>query len=139
MTNDLDVNDNLNPVTTSTAVHSTNAAKAASAICMLAGIWLFVSPWIYGAGASAWNSWIVGAAVFMVGLVRMSTPLATAGLSWLNMVLGIWVFFSPWIYGYVGNEGRFINSLCVGVIVFVLSIASVLGSRHRTAAPITRM
>jgi hypothetical protein len=46
------------------------------------------------------------------------------GLSWLNALLGIWAFFSPWIYGYTGNAGRFINSLCVGVIVFVLAIVS---------------
>jgi hypothetical protein len=35
--------------------------RAASVICLLAGIWLFVSPWVYGAYTSgnAWNSWIV--------------------------------------------------------------------------------
>jgi len=50
------------------------------------------------------------------------------------MVLGIWAFFSPWIYGYVFNSGRFINSLCVGVIVFVLSIVAATMS-HRTLVP----
>ena len=139
MTNNVDVNHDLNPVTTLTAANAAVRAKAASAICMLAGIWLFVSPWVYGAGASAWNSWILGAAMFLVGLVRIGAPLVSPGLSWLNTAFGVWVFFSPWIYGYVGNEGRFINSLCVGVVVFVLSIASALNSRRRMAAPITRM
>jgi len=33
-----------------------------SGINVLVGIWLFVSPWVYGAARnpSAWNSWIVG-------------------------------------------------------------------------------
>jgi hypothetical protein len=52
-------------------------------------------------------------------------PAYSTILSWCNMVLGIWTFFSPWIYGYAStNGGRFINSLCVGVIVFVFSILS---------------
>ncbi len=75
--------------------------------------------------------------MFIVGAVRLGSPVYSAGLSWLNTVLGIWVFFSPWIYGYVGNTGRFINSLCVGVIVFVLSIVSAMSSRRRTMSPIT--
>lgn len=97
-------------------------AKAASVICLLAGIWFFVSPWVYGATANAWNNWIVGAIIFIVGCARVSRPAYSTSLSWANAVLGIWVFCSPWIYSYTGNSGRFINSLCVGVIVFVLSV-----------------
>jgi hypothetical protein len=106
--------------------------KAASTIVLLAGIWFFVSPWVYGAytTGNAWNSWIVGAVMFILGCIRVARPAYSTTLSWWNMVLGIWAFCSPWIYGYTGNTGRFINSLCVGVIVFVLSIVSArLGSR----------
>jgi hypothetical protein len=103
-----------------------SGVRAASTVVLLAGIWFFVSPWIYGAytNANAWNSWIVGAAMFFLGCIRVARPAYSTALSWCNMVLGIWAFFSPWIYGYTGNEARFINSLCVGAIVFALSIAS---------------
>jgi hypothetical protein len=107
--------------------------KAASTIVLLAGVWFFVSPWVYGAytASNAWNSWIVGAALFIFGCVRVMRPAYSTILSWCNMVLGIWAFCSPWIYGYTGNEARFINSLCVGVIAFVFSIASArLASRQ---------
>ena len=53
----------------------------------------------------------------------MDAPYGSAGLSWVNTILAIWVFASPWIYGYEANTGRFVNSLCVGIAVFVLSIA----------------
>ncbi len=114
------------------------AVKAASTIVLLAGIWFFVSPWVYGAytAGNAWNSWIVGAIMFILGCIRVSHPRSMTGLSWLNALLGIWAFFSPWIYGYTGNTGRFVNSLCVGVIVFVLALCSaMIASRtmHRTA------
>ena len=102
------------------------AVKAASTIVLLAGIWFFVSPWVYGAytTGNAWNSWIVGAIMFILGCVRVSRPGRMPGLSWVNALLGIWAFFSPWIFAYTRNTGRFINSLCVGVIVFVLAIVS---------------
>ena len=112
-----------------------NGARAASTIVLLAGIWFFVSPWVYGAytHSNAWNSWIIGAVIFILGCIRVARPVYSSTLSWWNMVLGIWAFCSPWIYSYTGNTGRFINSLCVGVVVFVLSILSArLASRSNT-------
>ncbi len=126
-------------VTMANANHLTGV-RAASTICLLAGIWFFISPWVYGAytNANAWNSWIVGAAMFIIGCIRVSRPVYSSGVSWVNMVLGIWAFCSPWIYGYTGNTGRFVNSLCVGVIVFVLSIVSArLASRSTVSMPRT--
>jgi hypothetical protein len=121
---------NQNVNTTSIGVNtrgSLSTAKAASTICLLAGIWFFVSPWVYGAytNGNAWNCWIVGGFMILFGILRIARPAYSTPLSWCNMILGIWTFFSPWIYGYVNvNTGRFINSLCVGVVVFVFSIAS---------------
>ena len=105
---------------------SQNGVRTASTIVLLAGIWYFVSPWVYGAysQSSAWNAWIIGAIIFILGCSRVARPAYLTGLSWCNMVLGIWTFFSPWIYGYTGTQGRFVNSLCVGIVVFVLSIIS---------------
>lgn len=105
-------------------------SRAASAVNILAGIWLFVSPWVYGAygAANAWNSWIVGAVIAIFAVIQYNNPLGLKLLSWINCVLGIWTFCSPWIYGYTGNTGRFINSLCVGVIVFLLAIRAASSS-----------
>jgi ABC-type Co2+ transport system permease subunit len=106
-------------------------SKAASTIVLLAGVWFFFSPWIFGASGhgDAWNAWIVGALLFVLGVIRVSRPLGTTSLSWLNALMGAWVFFSPWIYAYTTNTGRFINSLCVGVTVFVLAVVSARSSR----------
>ena len=113
------------------------AIKADGTICLLAGVWFFVSPWVYGAAAqpNAWNSWIIGGFMVLFGILRISRPAYSTALSWCNMVLGIWTFFSPWIYGYTGNGGRFINSLCIGVIVFVFSIASANMARRAHVVP----
>jgi hypothetical protein len=104
-------------------------ARGASLIALLAGLWLFVSPWIYGVygNASAWNSWIVGALIFLLALMRLNHPAAT-GLSWFNSILGIWTFVSPWVFGYPGT-GRLINSLFVGFIVFCAALAGANSER----------
>lgn len=128
---------NTTPVTTGSAGSNLSAAKATSTICLLAGIWFFISPWIYRAytSANAWNCWIIGGFIVLFGIIRLSRPAYSTALGWCNMILGIWTFFSPWIYGYTSDQGRFINSLCVGVIIFVFSIASVRISRRTTVAP----
>ena len=99
-----------------------SAVKTASTISFLAGLWLFISPWVYRASSlpNAWNSWIVGAVIATLAALRMGSPLAARGASVVNMLLGIWTFASPWIFRYTGDTGRFVNSLCVGAIVFIL-------------------
>jgi hypothetical protein len=101
-----------------------DSSRATVGINLLLGIWVFVSPWVYGAAGNpnAWNSWILGALVAIFALIRLGNPAGARGIAWVNMILGAWLFVSPWVYGYTGNTGRFINSLCAGVIIFALSI-----------------
>jgi hypothetical protein len=113
-----------------------SSIKGTSTVNILAGIWLFLSPWVYRAYMmrDAWNSWVVGALIVLFAAIRVSNPETTKGFSVLNFLLGAWVFLSPWIYNYTADTGRFINSLCVGVIVFVLGIAS-SSMGHTTTTP----
>ena len=106
--------------------------RISSVIALLAGIWLFVSPWVYRAymDENAWNSWIVGAVIVILAAIRLGQPAGTVALSWINCLLGIWAFVSPWAYGYTHDTGRFINSLCVGVIVFLAAIGNAARTQH---------
>jgi uncharacterized membrane protein len=115
--------------------YARNGSKWASAINIIAGLWLFVSPWVYRAYASpdAWNSWIVGAIIAIFAIIQYNNPAGNKFLSWINCFLGIWVFFSSWIYAYTGNTGPFVNSLCVGVIVFVLGVRAATTSPLQSA------
>jgi hypothetical protein len=112
------------------ATTETHPATGASFLALLAGLWLFLSPWIYGSyeNSSAWNSWIIGALIFLCALFRRRQPTATS-MSWFNSILGIWTFLSPWIYGYTGSPGRLINSLFVGVVVFCSAIIAANSER----------
>jgi len=113
--------------------------RATAVLNTLIGIWVFVSPWVYGAGSNgnAWNSWIVGALIAIIAIIRSANPLTTRALGWVNMILGAWLFISPWIYGYTANSGRFINSLCAGAIVFILSLYGATAHSTHTTPPVT--
>jgi len=105
----------------------TATVRAASAVSLSAGLWLCVSVSYYGSSSSpdaAWNSWVVGATVATLAAIRLGYPMKRAWISWVNSLLGAWIFASPFIYSYADDTGRFANSLCVGGIVAFAALAS---------------
>ncbi len=108
------------------------AAQTISLMCAVGALWLFVSPWAYGFSDSrdAWNAWLVGAVMFLCSLVRLIGPARTTIFSYVNTVLAIWIFISPWIFGYAGVGPRLTNSLAVGVFIFALSFLSARQTRR---------
>jgi len=114
---------------------STGAFKTSITISVLAAVWLFISPWGYRdyLDHNAWNCWVVGFLIAVFALVHLSSPTGARFLSYCNMVLGAWTFASPWIYNYTADMGRFVNSLCVGVIVFIFAVTAATSSmQHLT-------
>ncbi|HEU4626964.1 MAG TPA: SPW repeat protein [Steroidobacteraceae bacterium] len=115
--------------------------RTASGINVALGIWLIISPWIYGYASSAPNptssSVIVGALILIFGAIRYNAPHTRTIFSWANIVLGAWTVFSPWIFSFVDRTGYVLNSVIVGIIVVALAIwsgsATVSEHRHQTA------
>jgi SPW repeat len=126
-------------MTPTNEVKDVQMVKGVSTIVLLAGIWFFVSPWIYHVQgmANAWNSWIVGALMVILAAIRIGNPLTTVALSWVNCVLGVWAFISPWVYRYTPDHGRLVNSLCVGAIVFIAAIVSATRAHHPNPPMVT--
>jgi hypothetical protein len=121
--------------------HSTQV-RTASTINILLGIWIVISPWVYGIGSATSgmiaNSIIVGGLILIFGAIRDASPHARTGFSWANIVLGAWTVISPWIYQYSGTMPRVWNSVIVGLAVIALAIwsgaATVTEHRHQQMA-----
>jgi hypothetical protein len=80
----------------------------------------------------AFNNWFAAALVIIFAVARLARPAYATAMCWANMVMGIWVFCSPWIYGYSGTDtARFINSIVIGIILFVFSVISLRISAPR--------
>ena len=112
------------------------AAKTVSLMCAVGALWLFVSPWAFGFSdaSSAWNAWLVGVVMFLCSLVRLLAPAGTTGASYINAALAVWIFISPWVYGYVGKGPRLTNDLGLGVFMFSMSLVSARETRRRSGS-----
>lgn len=62
--------------------------------------------------------------IAVLAAIRFYNPAGLRIFSWVNMAIGIWVFCSPWALSYTGNTARFVNSLCVGTLLFILAITA---------------
>ncbi len=114
-----------------------SSARPVIILNILLGIWFFISPWVYGyqSDPSAWNSWIVGGLIALFAIIRISNPGGLPFFSWLNMLLGAWTIASPWIFSYTGETARFVNALCVGILVLIFAFA---GWRSVSRMPLQR-
>lgn len=118
-----------------------------SGLDVMAGFWLAISPFAFAfrhpsgtvgiqAKAAIASNIIVGIAICGMAFVRCRTPSKNGRLSWLNLMLGIWVLISPWTLGFAKVHAAMINNVTLGVIVIILSgwsaIASASGERMIT-------
>jgi hypothetical protein len=111
----------------------TSAAVAgmASSLNLLAGAWLIISPFVLDFGkqpAPLWNAVIVGVIVAVSAAARAYLPHRAVGLSWLNLVLGMWLIVSPFALGYTMSSVAMGNALILGVIVGLLGLWSALAT-----------
>lgn len=100
----------------------------ASGLNVLAGIWLIIAPFVLGytGGDPIFNDVVFGALIALVGLARVSGAYRETWLSWLNAVFGIWVFAAAF---WIDDSGQAVgNDIILGVIVFVLAVASATAS-----------
>jgi SPW repeat len=97
---------------------------------LIAGAWLFFSPWIWGGYSiyASWNCWVVGAAIVALAALHLAHPPTMEWGEWINALLACWVFGSPWIFYFQGDLLRLINSFAVAICVLALSLESGLAT-----------
>jgi hypothetical protein len=74
------------------------------------GLWVFL-PWVIGiySHQNAWNSWIVGGAIAVFALIRLSGT-SVSNTFGVNAILGAWIFVSAVDCSVPGQRDRFVNS-----------------------------
>ena len=117
-------------------------ARTASGINVLLGIWLLVSPWLFGyseVGLPAiLNSVIVGTLVALLAASRQVSPSTSTDRSWVILVLALWTIASPWMYGYAANLEGLRDNIVLGIVMAALAIwswgASIAEQKHLSGA-----
>jgi hypothetical protein len=106
----------------------------ASGLNVLAGIWLIIAPFVlgYSNGDPYWNDIVFGAIVAVLALARVSGAYRASWMSWLNMLIGAWIFISAFWLDNTSNAGT--NDIILGAIVFILGLFSATASDNAAAA-----
>jgi hypothetical protein len=94
----------------------------ASGLNLIAGIWLIIAPFVlgYSDGDPYWNDIVFGAIVAFFALIRLSGAYRAEWLSYINALIGIWVFVSAFWLDSTMRAGW--NDIIVGAIIFVLAL-----------------
>jgi hypothetical protein len=90
---------------------------------VVAGIWLFATPWLFGytsETAISWSAWTVGVLIAAAGLWGLYEP-DSRGAEWSLLALGVWTFVTPGVFGLTGIDGIAWNAWIVGAVAAVLS------------------
>ncbi len=116
-----------------TGMANRNIILTAGVINVILGIWLIISPWLLGyvSTQAYWNGVILGVAIGIIALIRLLGPRGAVWLSWINVILGIWLIISPFVLR-VESAAAHWNSVIVGIIVAIVAWWSAAATRQTT-------
>ncbi len=106
--------------------HATDVAN------LIAGLLLFLSPWLLGFAAvtaAAWNAWIVGAAITLVAVAALLA--FHEAEEWRNGALGLWAVVAPWALGFEAVRAAAGAHVVLGLVVLILAAATLWADTNR--------
>jgi SPW repeat len=91
-------------------------------VAVVAGVYAFLSPiWTHTETKATTTVVILGIVAAVVGLVSLAVPGAVA-LEWVEVVVGILMFISPWVIGFTAMSGMAWTAWIVGVVLVVVGL-----------------
>jgi uncharacterized membrane protein len=109
--------------------------RVASGLDMIAGIWLFVSSFVFRhSGVMAMDLAVIGVIVAILAAARAFGGYRPSWPSWVNAMLGLWVLVSPWLMTRAVEPQTMWNAVITGFVIIVLAIWSALATEANEAA-----
>jgi hypothetical protein len=111
--------------------------RTASRLNVVAGIWLILSPWTVGLSwppVACADTLLVGIVVLIVAAIRLSTPHTTL-LSWINFLLGMWLFLSPFLLSFWVVSSATANAMILGGLIGVLGLGAAQAPHSTAPSP----
>ena len=105
-----------------------SSAACIASLDALAALWLIVSIWVLPTDQRlAWSNGICGLIVLILAATRAMGAYRAAGLSWFNMVIGLWVLLSPWFLVDRFESSEW-NTFWTGLAIVVLATWSAVAT-----------
>ena len=90
---------------------------------VVAGVWLFVSPWVFAyppGTPEAWNATLAGAIIGILAAFDLYKTYVWAVL--FNIIVGAWVTISPWMVDAVNDVAMTWSLVLAGIATIVLGL-----------------
>ncbi len=109
--------------------------RTASGLIVLSGLWLIVSPFVlsFAGSVGMWDAIVVGVVGVILGGIQYANPEGNPVLSWLVVLLGLWLYFSMYLFGWTDIMRVFQDFTIVGAGFVIFGLWSALA--HRTQRP----
>ena len=94
------------------------------------GVFLFLSPWIFGftSELARHTSWLAGTAIGIVAILSIGDLFESVSIhdffeeeEWINLAIGLWLAACPWIIGMNDDTIATQVHLLVGLVVAVIA------------------
>lgn len=108
---------------TDTVVHGLSA---------VAGLALFLSPWLFGfaaEAAAAWSAWVLGVLIALGGIAPLIKRQSWE--DWANLALGLLAFVAPWLLGFASVGPALTMHMTMGAMVAAIAAYELWRSRNR--------
>lgn len=95
-----------------------------SGASIVLGLWLMIAPVVFGygfVGPAVWNGMVVGTLIVMVAAAKAVGQYRVPAVSWLNVILGVWLVVAPLVLDYAAAPPLLWNAIIVGLLLIVLS------------------
>ena len=103
---------------------------------LILAVWLFISPWVLnfaGQQTPSWDAWIVGVVVAVLSIAALTQ--VQVWEEWINLLLGAWLFISPWVLGFSSDATISWNAWIVGILIFLVAASEISGVRQIAGRP----
>jgi SPW repeat-containing protein len=100
------------------------------------GIVVFATPFVFGEtsnGNAAYSAYVMGALVAVAGLVAAFMAAPVKSIAWIVALLGVILFFTPWLFGFTAVTATSWVSWIAGVLVVGVTGIALLGVEPRRA------
>jgi thiol:disulfide interchange protein len=108
--------------------------KRASWINLILGIWLIIAPFVFGSTGLrtvTGNNIVLGILLIASSWWILAAKIQNAGVSWFQMLCGIWLVIAPFVLRYRDVTHAMANDVVVGVIVFIVGLIESQALQHR--------
>jgi hypothetical protein len=100
------------------------------------GVVVFATPFVFGETANsnaAYTAYIMGLVLALAGLRTAYVPTPSRLGEWVAVVLGAFLFFTPWLFGFTAAIATSWAIWIAGVVVVGVSGIELLGNKPQPA------